>query len=279
MEKAYGRTLKALRSRIQKAMIHPPVTTNAIPLLYSWARSGTTLLNKCLSAMGHLVLSETHPKINTGVHSPRWQATHWYNIDIPKGTPWSSCILKLNDIAVKQDRSLIVRDWTIASFYPSDVHDPLRIRQLQAHKVLGERCKPVAYIRNAIDCALSFATFHHWTAARQLDSFARAYLQYARRIKQDAIPLVYYEDFCQNPTRFLAELCITLGIRFSDKWQNFSDVIKILGDTYTAQKRGSRAVELLQIKRLPRRKIISQLQRHIVMNKELHLANKLLGIK
>ena len=276
MEKAYGRTLKALRSRIQKAMIHPPVTTNAIPLLYSWARSGTTLLNKCLSAMGHLVLSETHVTINSGVHAPRWQATNWLDVHIPSGTSWKNCILKLNAEAKQRSRSLIIRDWTTNSFYANDLNHYRPSNKLQAHNVLGSSCRPIAFVRNAIDCTLSFAKFHKWQSVRQLNVFAAAYLAYVKQLSALKLPIFHYEDLCRDPEHFFVEFCSAVGIQFFSQWQDFGRISKVLGDTYPVNEKGSRAVKTAVIKKLPRRKAVNVLQRSIVSNQQLQRANTLL---
>jgi len=279
MEKAFGSKLKTLRRRIQKAMVHAPATTAAIPLIYSWARSGTTLLNKCLAAMGHLVLSETHVMINSGVHAPRWQAGNWWDIRIPSGTAWKKCILMINGEAKKQSRSLIVRDWTVNSFYAHKLNNYVPIKRLQAHGILGDKCRPVAFVRDAIDCALSFAKFHAWSSVKHLNTFAAAYLNYAKCINAARFPIFRYEELCRDPERFFVDFCAATHIRFFSQWEDFGRVSQVLGDTYPVGAKGSRAVGTSKIRGLPRRKAVDVLQRSIVSNQQLQRANGLLGYK
>jgi len=273
---------RALDERRRKAKPRAPTVLKApephirvnVPLIYAWARTGATVLNRCLLAMGHAVLSEVHPSIHTGIHSAHWQARNWFNVDIPKGTPWLSCVDHLDRVwAERENRAVVVRDWTINSFYTTDFNGGRTHKDLRTHVLLGNGPRTVAYVRNAVDCALSFAKFHGWSDRQfsKANRYAKAYLVYVDKLIQHKIPIVRYEHFCRDPDAFLQNLCNKLGIRFSDGWKFFFEQTNVLGDT---QKKRSRAANATVIKVLPRHKLGKQLTEYLQNNRYLRLADE-----
>lgn len=242
-----------------------------IPLIYAWARSGATVLNKCLLAMGHIVLSELHPKINSGVHAPRWQGRNWFDMELPSGTPWRDCIVQLDALCEQRKKRLLVRDWTVNSFYPSEENNYKPIHRLHTHEAMGSMCLPVAYVRDAIDCALSFAKFHGWTHTRELDRYTHAYLKYIEQIRRAKIPVFRYEKFCRAPDKFLKQLCDYLGIKYSDSWRNFAKVTKVNGDVFHKRSRASAAKSIQVLPRIHERSMVVS---KIKSNSQLRLANQ-----
>jgi hypothetical protein len=245
-----------------------------IPVIYSWARSGATVLNKCLVAMGHMVLSELHPTVNSGVHAPRWQANNWHDMDIKTGTPWSDCIAQIEGECNTRKQSLVIRDWTVLSFYPMEENNHAPRKQLIAHRVASKECRPVAFVRSAVDCALSFARFHGWKSVGLINSYAYAYSRYVSQLLDLKIPILRYEVFCRGPQPFLKSLCALLEIPYSDKWREFPRVTKVLGDTYAHRSRGAGATK---IRVMPRRLDGSRLTSRIVKDPYLRMADERLA--
>ena len=92
-----------------------------LAVFYSFARSGGTLVNRCLGAIpGNLVLSEVNPH---GALVPvEVQARDWLGLvgpgefEILAGKGYGAKIRWLSEAAANQGRHLVVRDWPALNF-------------------------------------------------------------------------------------------------------------------------------------------------------------------
>jgi hypothetical protein len=93
----------------------------ALAVYYSFARSGGTLINRCLGAIpANLVLSEVNP--HGAVVPVDAQAIEWIGLLRPDEseafgrTGYGAQVRTLAEAAAARSQHLVVRDWTILNF-------------------------------------------------------------------------------------------------------------------------------------------------------------------
>ena len=85
-----------------------------------YARSGGTLLNRCLSCLPKtLVFSEINPDAlcPTKYNTIKLQAKYWYGINT-KDRGFESEVGSVYEYCATTDKTLVVRDWSFGSFVP-----------------------------------------------------------------------------------------------------------------------------------------------------------------
>lgn len=194
-----------------------------LAVFYSFARSGGTLVNRCLGAIpGNLVLSEVNPH---GALVPvEVQARDWLGLvgpgefEILAGKGYGAKIRWLSEAAANQGRHLVVRDWPALNFLSglfSEYFQPSLLLEQQLYLTRHGLAPPSAVVarRGAAVYESVVRTFDH---LRDLtaEAFGAAYLAYARVM--DGRPVIRFEEFCREPQRELARLCGWLGIAYSD---------------------------------------------------------------
>src|SRR5882724_3071086 len=93
----------------------------SVRIVYSFGRSGSTLLNQCLGCHSdNAILSEVNPA--RSFVPVTWQASHWLKL-LPiqddaeiDGIPYDEQIAYLARVSEQAGRRLIVRDWTAVNF-------------------------------------------------------------------------------------------------------------------------------------------------------------------
>jgi hypothetical protein len=209
----------------------------ALAVLYCFARSGGTLVNRCLGAMpGNLVLSEVNP--HGAVMPIEVQARDWLGL-LPadeagafREQPYAEQIRALAAAAAGRGRHLVLRDWPSLNFvdglYFPHHHASGLLEQdlyLRAH---GLACPSAVVARRAAAVYASIVrTFGH--LRRTPSEFGASYLAYARAVA--GRPIVRFEDLCRAPCRELARLCAALGVAYSDAFvQDFAAFDRCTGD-------------------------------------------------
>lgn len=247
----------------------------SIAIMICYARSGGTLLNRCLGAMPNtVVLSEVNPlggggQIGLGVDCVRRQAKEWYQIDL-RGNSFQEAIVDLHDICQRTGRKLIIRDWPYVNFVPlsnNQNHPPNRFLILEALQPLLP-VQTFGLVRNGIDVWISRKT------PKPQDFFPQ-YLRYVLALKS-AVPSIFrYEDLCRSPDGVMRDVCDSIGLPFSDGYKNFHQFDSVYGDSEPAKK--SRAFPQRQFIELKRRKIGLLRAWQVRRSDEMSQANRLLG--
>ncbi len=215
----------------------------SIALILNYARSGGTLLSKCLASMPETVLiSEVHPS-KCAVSTIQEQAKQWYDIDL-KNEAYLPAVLELYSICQQKNKQLIIRDWTFFDFTPHTVNNFTVSQQFSALELLNTTSIPIksiAFIRDPIDV---------WISRWKPPKFFFFYKKYIEKLSNKSIPIFKYEDFCKAPHKELKIICKHLSIKYSEAFQNYNLQQNVTGDNLTAHtSRGEKAGQISVLKR------------------------------
>ncbi|MFG0242030.1 MAG: hypothetical protein ACF8R9_04505 [Phycisphaerales bacterium JB054] len=211
-----------------------------IRLWLNLARSGGTLLSRCLGCMeGVLLLSEVHP-LGVRTIDPAEQAASWHGLLQPRELGrwaegrgrYDELIALLAERAEGRGKALVLRDWSHLDFLGVPIVQPsFASRSMQ---LLGSK--------HELRC---FATVRHpadqWASQQRLDLLrgrveVGPYLRGCRAFAELAtrVGFVRYEDFTTEPDAELARLCEGLGVAFDPTWrERFRTYAKVTGDEAT----------------------------------------------
>ncbi len=232
-----------------------------ISILHHMARSGGTLISKCLGCMEDVaLLSEVHPRAAAPQFNPLSQAHAWLDIDVPAAMKaaklpesllWADAIQLIYNEVRRQNRRLLVRDWTHLDFTGVPWMQPTY--ELSTAKVLGERyaVNQVFTVRHPIDQWLSLNKLSVIEGKLTVPQFLEGYKAFAE--KASGGTFIRYEDFTADPQAACRTMCDALGLNydasFISKWSSFA---KLTGDTpNTGAGRASRETRIKPLKRRP----------------------------
>jgi hypothetical protein len=221
-----------------------------IPVLYSFARSGGTLVNQLLGVHPQcLVLSEVNPAAS---YKPvAEQAVEWLGLVEPAeaaafaALPYARQIASLHERAAGKGKRLVVRDWVTVNFLPGvALADTEPSRQLEQEMYL-ERAglEPVPLVVSRRSMAVYRSITHRFAHLGKLDmeAFAVSYLEYARRVAGFA--RVQLEALRSRPAAALGEILASLGLDDHDRESllaSFHEFRRCTGNT-TLQAAGGSA--------------------------------------
>jgi hypothetical protein len=194
-------------------------------LLHHLARTGGTLISRCLASMsGIVVLSEVHPAA-AAIHYPIYdaldQARRWYGLldaaecaRFGRTTPerFAEAIALIDGRCRDRGLTLVLRDWSHLDF----VGVPFR-------RATGRRLETVAVLAPMFDVA-SFATVRHpidqWLSLKRflgdtplaLEDFLAGNRAFAEQAA--AMGFVRYEDFVAQPATELARIADAFDLAF-----------------------------------------------------------------
>lgn len=244
-------------------------------IMICFARSGGTILNKCLASLPNtVVMSEVNP-INDGsikaVHeSPITvynQALIWYRIKL-KNKDFKGSIFELNEYCKNNGKILIIRDWTFVDFrkYINNNYRPsCRFQTIEALRELNP--KILVITRDAIDVWIS-------SGMPEIGEFFEDYLIYTKSIIDLKVPIFKYEDFTKKPKDILKNICEKYYLEYSDVINVCLDYNKVSGDNLSRKK--SRGIKQKQIKPLSRKLISKEKIVKVNSCKDMIIANQLL---
>lgn len=229
-----------------------------LPILHNLARSGGTLVSKCIGCMDHVaLLSEIHPQ-GTRHFNPLAQASEWFGLltedDIRRfrhdreKLSFQDAIALIRDRAAENDLHLILRDWAHLDFIAVPFL-PIPSNRFGLVDYLAEQfdLRRLCLVRHPIDNWLSLRKLRILNGGVSIETFLRGYRHYAERAVE--VGFVKYEDFVAQPATTLERMCETLGLPFDPAFQaHWNSYLKVTGDT-GGTSRGSRSSE---IKVLPR---------------------------
>ena len=215
-------------------MRQPPT----VGIIYSFGRSGSTLLNQCLGChSANAVLSEVNPA--GSYFDVAWQAHHWLGlasdqdrIEIER-LPYAQQIGLLADACTRAHRHLIVRDWTALNFLKNVMPDVEPSGLLEQEWFIGGlplNLRRVVFCRRAGGVYHSFCSRFPQFRDLPAGDFAGAYLAYARAVCH--FPIVHLEDFTARPKDRMKEICRLLGAAYAINFaEKFADYRNCTGNT------------------------------------------------
>ena len=248
-------------------------------LLHHMARSGGTLISKCLGCMsGVLLLSEIHP-LGTNHFNPLVQAQRWYGLlssqDLielkARGrVGFADAIELIRRRAEECSQRLVIRDWSHLDFtgVPFVVRPAHRLLTAEALAPRYE-LRQVCTVRHPLDQWLSLSQLAVVQGRLTLDSFLTGFRRFAEVAK--AIGFHRYEDLTRDPQGVMKALCGDLDLRFdrsfAARWREYTFVT---GDV--AGSRGGHAIQPV-----PRRPVAPDLLARLAENEDYRISLELLG--
>jgi hypothetical protein len=226
-----------------------------LPIYYSFARSGGTLLNRCLGCIRqNLVLSEVNP--HGGVVAVEKQARDWfglldqreYEALLPRSYPEK--ILVVLKKALERGKHLIVRDWCVINFLAAAgvsqaKYEPSGLLEQPLYlESVGLRLRPIVFARRAASVYASKIF-----ASVALEVFAGAYLAFAKSVC--TLPVFHYEDFCADPPTALLGICRALSVAYDPAFvHHFAEFDNCTGDNTINRANRTAPVHLEHIAQL-----------------------------
>lgn len=220
-------------------------------IIICYARSGGTILNKCLSSFTNtVVMSEVHPlgggtgkKGAKVLNNIKDQAREWYGINLQSST-FSDMASELNAYCLEREEYLIIRDWSIVDFEPLPENN---LEPLNAFSTLRElaHLNPIVigFVRDSIDVWIS-------RGQPDIDDFFTAYNNYILALKDLNIPIFSYDDFTKNPQMVLRQMCDAIELPFQDVLETAISYDKVNGDIQKgSNSRGQKMSSIRPMKR------------------------------
>ena len=224
-----------------------------IAIMECWARSGGTILHRCLSLLPNTI---AYSEVNSVVVCPtkcptiKDQSREWYGIDLHSET-FEGQVREVVNNPSTQNHHIIIRDWSYGSFVPlsfNNFQPENNLGTLQCLKKIC-KCKSFAFVRNAKDIWLSMSVSEKEFHDIKLEHL----LCYTKQIIMSGMPIFKYEDFCENPELVMRSICQYLEMEYSNTFLHFYENYKTTGDIDTVKI--SRGSPLHKISILPRRDI------------------------
>lgn len=229
-----------------------------IPVIYNFARSGGTLINRCLGSIeGNVVLSEINPLAS--VNPIENQARDWFKLISSEEfqefseLKYSDKIIFLLQKTIKNGQKLIIRDWTTINFIPNvttlySVNSTYALEQeIHLNKASIDSI-PIVIVRRSADIFDSIKRTFKYLDNFSIKEFGNNYLCYAKAIS--SYPIFHYENFCKAPEIELKKICDTLAVHYDVHFINqFSKYQSCTGDVaFLDSSRGAKLdkIEILQ---------------------------------
>ncbi len=210
------------------------------------ARSGGTLISKCIGCMdGVTLLSEVHPA-NLKATKPMMQAQKWHKLigtkDIARWKirpPNTLQFLSLCETrASARGEALVVRDWSHLDYIGVPYAEPEYGFALGQVLEAAYDIRFVNTVRHPIDQYLSLIQLHVVMPKLTIEGYLKGCRAFAEFASEHGF--YRYEDFTQDADSILSSMCSDLDLSFDaqyvNKWHQFT---KVTGDTVPALGRGS----------------------------------------
>lgn len=253
-----------------------------IRLFHNLARSGGTLVSKCIGCMDKTVLlSEIHP-LATRYFNPMAQAHQWHNllkpadIRVPKKekiVSFADIIHLINKRCIESGQKLLIRDWGHLDF----IGVPF-LKKPAYRMILADALTPafnilqLALVRHPVDQWLSLSKLPLMQGKLTVQMFLKGYLKFAEQAAE--IGYIRYEDFTAKPLWQMKILCEKLQLDFDKDFINkWFDYEKITGDVGELSRNSS----LRRIEPLPRQAVVPELLKHFHENDDYWQAIELLN--
>jgi len=232
----------------------------AIGVIRNMARSGGTLIGKCIGCMdGVMLLSEIHPG-NLQVTNPMMQAHKWFGLVTQKdlarwkqarGPTMLQFVHTCDQRARAGGGSLVLRDWSHLDYLGRPFVEPGLGFALGEALGGAYEIKQICTTRHPVDQYLSMQSFPGMEGMFTVGEHLRGCLAFARYAVEHGF--VRYEDFTGDPDAALMRICDAIGVRFDpgyrDRWHGYTT---ITGDN---AQTGGRSASEKEIRSLPRKPV------------------------
>ncbi len=248
-----------------------------ISVIYSLARSGATLMSRCMGcADNNVILSEINPRFSW--FNPLVQAYEWYGLfteqemiqlKSARELRYIDAIMLISEKCRNNKLNLIVRDWTHIDFTPGD-YPVAPIYQMAQDLVLRDHFEisEIAITRHPLDTYLSVCKVPRMIDTLSLDDYMAGFLKFAKIAKR--IGFVRYEDFCETPQSTLKKVCEKLGTGYAGDFENrYPSNTRVTGEVYSAKDTetvtgetiGTRSRHAIRLP--PRRKVQASIEQNL----------------
>lgn len=194
---------------------------NAIPVIYSFARSGGTLVNQLLGVHPQcLVLSEVNPAAS--YKTVAGQAADWLGL-AERGEvaelgrmPYAHQIGVLSERAAARGKALVVRDWPTVNFAAGCTPAPVAASGLLEQPLYLVRAglKERALVVSRRARAMMRSARRHFPGMPGDAELAEAYLRYAQAVAH--YPRVHLESLRAEPRACVTRIIDVLGLEAAD---------------------------------------------------------------
>ena len=232
---AFDSSAAIQRSEFNSRSVPKTATKPKIRVLHHMARTGGTVISKCLASMDNIMLlSEIHPQ-GTKHFNPLKQALEWFGLfsseeieQLEKDrVGFNETVELIRDRAHETKRDLVIRDWSHLDFTAVPFLADRSYRLTTANVLKADfDVIHTATVRHPIDQWLSLRRLAAVAGKLNLDEFLRDCRRFAETVRN--IGFVRYEDFTHNPDAALQDLCQRLDLSFDpayrQRWKAYQNI-------------------------------------------------------
>ena len=253
----------------------------SIKVLYAFARSGGTLVNRLLGVHPDCwVISEVNPAATVFPLSK--QAHEWLSvIDESElrafdALSYGEQIRRLSQLAEARSKTIVVRDWATANFLAGVGGDwlmpTLELEQEIYLSSAGFEITPLVLTRRGEDVFESMVRAFPALSELEVNDFGAAYLAYAKAVAN--FPRVALETLRETPSETLRNIMNNLGFGDEHVEQQISDFSEFVSCTGDVDVPGSRSAMLTKIAPATERPVSGL---RLNQSHDIVAANRLLG--
>lgn len=245
------------------------MSTNAFPIgtIHHLSATGGTIISKCLAALPDMVLlSEINPQ-NYGSKrfdpfDPLGQFLARYPNVADTGLDslreiFFARLAPVVERCKERGLRLIIRDHAHSDFLGKHPREPaLRTFLAGAYNVTS-----VVTVRNPVEAFLSLRE-HEWHGSiGSFDNYCARVLMFLSTYSD--CPLFHYEDFVEDPDRFINDMCLIYGLQFDLTYSDRAFAMRMSGDS-------GRARFQQHIRRLPVREFDASFRSEVLASANYH---------
>lgn len=248
-----------------------------IVVMLSYARSGGTMLNRCMSSIPNvLVLSEVNIEAlcPNSCSTIKEQAQKWYGLKL-KSDGFVENINEIYKYCLSQKKTLVIRDWSFGSFVPSRYNNLNPSKSLSTLEVISKSFPVIAFafVRDPVDVWLSLKDSPRTFYDKNLEYLYK----FTKSLIKEKIKIFKYEDFCNNPVQEMKKICSYVKIDYSNLFLNYENFKNVTGDIDLPNS--SRGIKQKKIGLLPRRESFNLFFDEIYKNTKASKISKILDYK
>lgn len=229
-----------------------------IRIVRNLARSGGTLIGKCIGCMeGVTLISEIHPA-DLKTTKPMMQAQKWFGLiqtkDIVQWKVRPPNVLQFVHMcdtrAQAMGQTLVLRDWSHLDYIGVPFATPKHGFALSDALEAAYDVEFVTTVRHPVDQYMSLMQLHVVSEKLVFEKYLYGCMRFAEFAAEHGF--TRYEDFTKDPDSALRSLCEGLNLDFDpgyrDRWHQYTT---ITGDTVPALGRGSMKKTIEHFERKP----------------------------
>ncbi len=230
----------------------------SIGVLRHLARSGGTMLTRCLGCMDKIiVLSEVHPAALRHTN-PVWQAHEWFGLISPgeraaferPGASFVEFITLAEQRARHKGKRLVLRDWAHIDYIGFPYAPPTGRATLLETLAPGFEVHQAVTVRHPLDQWLSLNTLDVIRGRLTPEAYLAGVRTFAEQVAGG--PFTRFEDFTRQPMIEARTLCDRLGVPFDPafmtRWHAYE---KVTGDRKEHASRASGRKQITPLERRP----------------------------